>query len=74
MQNVFSKYSIDSRGVKLQFELTFVYLTSGVQTRSSLVAVKLPFLDLKVRTGSFQTGMPPQLGEKMQNWNLRGNT
>lgn len=49
-------------------------LTSGVQAGGSLAAVKLPSLDLKVRTGSFQTGMSPQLGKKMQYWNLRGTT
>lgn len=60
--------------MELQCELSFVYLTSGVQAGGSLAAVKLPSLDLKVRTGSFQTGMPPQLGEEMQYWTLRGTT
>lgn len=47
------------RAVQLQLVLSFVYLTSGVQAGGSLAAVKLPSLDLKVRTGSLQTGVPP---------------
>lgn len=40
-------------------------LTSHVQTWSSLAAVKLPLLDLKIRTCSLQTGVSPELGEEL---------
>lgn len=69
--NKYSKYSLGYRAAALQLELSFAYLTSGLQAGCSLAAVELPSLDLKIRTGSFQTGMPPQLGKEMHYGTLR---
>lgn len=53
-------------GGSLPLELSPLWRASGVQTRGSLAAVQLPFLDLEVRTGPLQTSVAPQFSEEMQ--------
>lgn len=41
-------------------------VTSGVQTRGSLAAVQLPFLDLEIWAGPLKTSMATQFSEELQ--------
>lgn len=57
-------------GGSLALKLSPLWGASGVQTRGSLAAVQLPFLDLEVGTGPLQTSMAPQFSEELQDGSL----